>query len=49
LGGDLLRAAITQHAATELGIAEGMPVTLVFKAGAVHRLGETETVHDLED
>jgi molybdate transport system ATP-binding protein len=45
-GGEL-RAAITQHAAAELQLAEGRGVTLIFKAAAIHRLGEAGQTHDL--
>lgn len=43
IGRAILRAATTAHAASQLELASGMQVTLVFKAAAIHRLGETET------
>ena len=38
--GERIHAAITQHAARSLGVSAGMEVTLLFKAAAVHTIGE---------
>ncbi len=40
--GERIRSAVTRHAAATLGLVPGRPVSLVFKAYAIHRIGEGE-------